>query len=185
MMSEHAKKHFESNELSHKDESPSVGIFWFYDGSPVFVHAVPVKEGLRYDKAITGIKDHADYWEELKSKGQLGILPENLREEYFSIPRGRVVYHEDTGFFTVYHGNNLKKRDLQKVAAVFCLPKDKTRAGIGTPKLPSGNERECRERPERGKICETDFERVSEQLCCEGVRVESPQQVDCAIKICR
>lgn len=54
-------------------------------------------------------------------------MPENLREEYFSIPRGRVVYHEDRDFFTLYHGNNLTKRDLQKVAAAFCLPKEKTR----------------------------------------------------------
>lgn len=127
MEPKHTKEHFEFNEHSHKKESPSVGIFWFYGGSTVFVHAVLVKEGLRYDRAITGTKDHADYWEELKSKGQLGILPENLREEYFSIPRGRVVYHEDSGFFTVYHGNNLTKRDLHKVAAVFCLPKERTR----------------------------------------------------------
>ncbi len=105
------------------EEKPRVGIFWFYNGLPIFVHAVPLDEGVHYDKAITGTKDHAEYWEELgKGENQLKVLPPKLREEYFSIPRGRVVYHEDTGLFTIYHGNNLSERDLQKVAAVFCLP---------------------------------------------------------------
>lgn len=105
------------------ESKPLVGIFWFYYGLPLFVHAVPLEQGLRYDKAVTGTKDHAEYWDELgKGSCHLNVLPPKLREEYFSIPRGRVVYHEDTGLYTIYHGNNLSERDLQKVAAVFCLP---------------------------------------------------------------
>ncbi|MBR1404825.1 MAG: hypothetical protein IJ558_11700 [Treponema sp.] len=104
-----------------------VGIFWFYKDLPIFVHAVPLEQGEHYGEAITGTKDHADYWEELRSKiGWLSILPKQLQEEYFSIPRGRVVYHCDSERFFVYHGNNIGKQDLQKVAAVFCLPKDQT-----------------------------------------------------------
>ena len=105
------------------ESKPLVGIFWFYYGLPLFVHAVPLEQGLRYDKAITGIKDHAEYWEEFgKGSCQLNVLSPKQREEYFSIPRGRVVYHEDTQLFTIYHGNNLSECDLQKVAAVFCVP---------------------------------------------------------------
>ncbi len=105
------------------ESKPLVGIFWFYYGLPLFVHAVPLEQGLRYDKAVTGTKDHAEYWDELgKGSCHLNVLPPRLREEYFSIPRGRVVYHEDTGLYTIYHGNNLGEHDLQKVAAVFCLP---------------------------------------------------------------
>ncbi|MCR4715107.1 MAG: hypothetical protein K5751_12120, partial [Treponemataceae bacterium] len=78
-----------------------------------------------YGNAITGTKDHADYWEELR-KEALSILPAHLRTEYFSIPRGRVVYHSDSDQFFVYHGNNLKKKDLQQVAKLFHLPKEKT-----------------------------------------------------------
>ena len=81
-------------------------------------------QGEHYGAAITGIKDHADYWEELRKLGKLSILPQELREEYFSILRGRVVYHEDSKIFTVYHGNNISKKDLQKVRAVFNLPKN-------------------------------------------------------------
>ena len=104
---------------------PFVGIFWFYQGITLFPHAVPLEKGLPYGNAITGTKDHADYWDSLSS-GQLSFLPDSFREEYFSIPRGRVVYHSDTDKFFVYHGNNLKKKDLRLVAEAFCLPKEKT-----------------------------------------------------------
>lgn len=107
------------------ESCPLVGIFWFYNGNLFLYHAVPVSQGLHYGEAVTGIKDHADYWEEL-SKDTLSFLPEALREEYFSIPRGRVVYHTDTDKFCVLYGNNLKKKDLQQVIKTFNLPKEKT-----------------------------------------------------------
>ena len=108
-----------------KTSTPFAGIFWFYNGHVMFPHAVPLSEGLHYGGAVTGIKDHADYWEEL-AKGKLFYLPENLRQEYFSIPRGRVVYRKDTDKFYVYHGNNLNKTNLNQIRKLFCLPKDKT-----------------------------------------------------------
>lgn len=112
--------------MNLSDKVPLVGIWWFFNGSPVFVHSVPLSYGLHYGTAITGIKDHANYWEELRESGKLNILPPELREEYFSVSRGRVAYHEDTKFFTVYHGNNISNKDLQKVIKLFNLPKDKT-----------------------------------------------------------
>ena len=106
--------------------NPKVGIFWFYEGKIIFSHAVPLEVGEHYGDAITGVKDHADYWEELRCEGKLNALDESLRDEYFSIPRGRVVYRSDTNSFFVYHGNNVKKKDLRKVASFFNLPKEKT-----------------------------------------------------------
>ena len=117
-------KFFEAFQKTLKKQEPFVGIFWFFYGLPVFVHAVHISEGQHYDKAITGIKDHADYWEENSGRK---YLPEHLQREYFSIPRGRVVFHENTDEFTVYHGNNMSKQELQEVATIFCLPKAKTR----------------------------------------------------------
>ena len=105
---------------------PFVGIFWLYAHRLVFTHAVPLADGLRYGDAVTGRKDHADYWEELLLQVKLNILPMELREEYFSIPRGRVVFHTDTQNFYVYHGNNTTKAALRKVATAFHLPKEKT-----------------------------------------------------------
>ncbi len=106
--------------------NPKVGIFWFYKGKVIFTHAVSVEDGFLYGEAVTGTRDHAEYWEELRKDGKLNVLDESLREEYFSIARGRVVFHKDTGKFSVYHGNNMKKTDLHKVGLFFNLPEDRT-----------------------------------------------------------
>ena len=57
--------------MAEKHE-PLVGIFRLYGHDIAFSHAVPLSAGLRYGDAITGTKDHADYWEELRAQG----LPE-------------------------------------------------------------------------------------------------------------
>ncbi|WP_296330566.1 hypothetical protein [uncultured Treponema sp.] len=117
------KKSLSTNEFL----SPAVGIFWLYQHEIVFSHFVPLAVGPHYGEAVTGTKDHADYWEELRNSGKLAVLPQALQEEYFSIPRGRVVYHSDTDTFFVYHGNNVSKSDLNKVCKLFNLPKQKTK----------------------------------------------------------
>lgn len=43
--------------------------------------------------------------------------------EYFYIPRGRVVFHKDTGRYTILHGG-LKKQELNKIRKFFCIPKE-------------------------------------------------------------
>ncbi len=48
-----------------------------------------------------------------------------IRAEYFYIPRGRIVFHKDTGRYTILHGG-LKKRELNKIRKFFCLPKELT-----------------------------------------------------------
>ena len=53
-----------------------LGIFWIYRHEVIFSHSVPLADGLPYDEAITGTKDHADYWEELRSAGELSVLPQ-------------------------------------------------------------------------------------------------------------
>lgn len=104
-------------------KTPSVGIWWFYYDEVLFADAVAVENGLPYDECITGLLDHADFWEQLFEKGELNKLPLNLQSEYFYIPRGRVVFHKDTGRFTILHGG-LKKRELNKIRKFFCLPKE-------------------------------------------------------------
>lgn len=94
---------------------PQVGIFWLYRHKIIFAHKVSLADGVRYGNAITGIKAHADYWKELRAKRELAQLPTELQDEYFSILRGRVVYHSDTDRFFIYHGNNATKRDLAKI----------------------------------------------------------------------
>ena len=85
-------------------ETPSVGIWWFYYDEVLFADSVAAENGLPYGECITGLSDHADFWEQLFEKGELNKLPLILQSEYFYIPRGRVVFHKDTSRFTILHG---------------------------------------------------------------------------------
>ncbi len=105
---------------------PEVGIFWIYHDKIIFKNAISVENGFAYGESITGFKSHAEYWEELDSKGKLSCIPPSLRTEYFNIPRGMVVYHRDTGRFCILHGNNISPWTLYSVASAFDLPKEKT-----------------------------------------------------------
>ena len=104
---------------------PSVGIWWFYYDDILFADSVEVEKGLPYGDCITGLSDHADFWDKLSVEGKLSALPQPLRSEYFYIPRGRVVFHKDTGRFTILHGV-LKKRELNKIRKFFCLMRELT-----------------------------------------------------------
>lgn len=104
---------------------PSVGIWWFYYDDILFSDPVEVEKGQPYGDCITGLSDHADFWDKLEAKGELSKIPPHLRSEYFYIPRGRTVFHKDTGRFTILHGG-LKKNELNKIRKFFCLPKELT-----------------------------------------------------------
>lgn len=104
---------------------PSVGIWWFYYDDVLFAEPVEVEKGLPYGDCITGLSDHADFWDKLEDNRDLEKIPSFLRSEYFYIPRGRVVFHKDTERFTILH-NGLNKRELNKIRKFFCLPKELT-----------------------------------------------------------
>ena len=104
---------------------PSVGIWWFYYDDVLFADPVEVEKGLLYGECITGLSDHADFWDKLEAAGELEKIPSFLRSEYFHIPRGRVVFHKDTERFTILHGG-LNKRELNKIRRFFCLTKEFT-----------------------------------------------------------
>lgn len=106
-------------------KNPSVGIWWFYDGQLLFADSVELKDGQTYGDCIIGPSDHADYWDKLAVYEKMHVLPPELREEYFLVPRGRVVYHKDSNRFTILHGG-LKKAELNKIRKFFCLPKSQT-----------------------------------------------------------
>ena len=104
---------------------PSVGIWWFYYEDVLFADPIEVEKGLPYGDCITGLSDHADFWDKLENNRDLEKIPSFLRSEYFYIPRGRVVFHKDTERFTILHGG-LKKSELNKIRNFFCLPKELT-----------------------------------------------------------
>lgn len=104
-------------------KTPSVGIWWFYYNDVLFADPIEVGKGLHYGDCITGLSDHADFWDKLESSCELEKLPLVLRSEYFYIPRGRVVFHKITGRFTILHGG-LKKSELNKIRKFFCISKE-------------------------------------------------------------
>ena len=106
-------------------KTPSVGIWWFYYDDILFADTIKLEKGLPYGDCITGLSDHADFWDKLEASEELEKLPQILRSEYFFIPRGRVVFHKDTRRFTILHGG-LKKSELNKIRKFFCLPKKLT-----------------------------------------------------------
>ena len=103
----------------------SVGIWWFYYDDVLFADPVEVEKGQSYGECITGLSDHAAFWDKIEVSGELSKIPPALRSEYYYIPRGRVVFHKDTGRFTILHGG-LKKSELNKIRRFFCIPKELT-----------------------------------------------------------
>ncbi len=92
-----------------------IGIWWD-NGTEVV--AFPVKE-TRPDP-MTGLCDsddsHDDRWSEAAAR--LGVAKQ---DEYFSVPRGRVLYDPRAKRHIIYHGNQTTGARLTQIAEVFCL----------------------------------------------------------------
>ena len=98
-------------------KQPNIGIWWD-DGKSFasFMHR-PQKPELE-----TGLCDsdynHNDLWPD--AAYQLGIGP---HVEYFSVPRGRVLWDPDKRQSIIYHGNATTADRLEKIARAFGLLK--------------------------------------------------------------
>lgn len=71
---------------------PSVGIWWFYYDAVLFCDPVEVEDGLTYGDCITGLTDHAEFWDILEADGRLAELP-----HYFVL--NIFIYPVDVSFF--------------------------------------------------------------------------------------
>jgi hypothetical protein len=94
---------------------PQIGIWW--DNGQVIV-AFPVSAGIADPE--TGMCDsddaHNDCWPEAAMR-----LRARRDDEYFSVPRGRVLYHPKRQKSIIYHGNQTSTVRLQLIAAEFAL----------------------------------------------------------------
>ena len=104
---------------------PEVGIFWFYEGKIFYQDSVPVSEGDVFSNYVNGGSDHFRVWGQLERSGVLKELPEELQEDYTSIPRGRVIYDQSKDVYTIFHGYDLGESELKKVKSAFRLPSGK------------------------------------------------------------
>jgi len=79
---------------------PRIGIFWIYK-EKVLGHASPVSAG---EKSCLGLvdspKNHTDVWD--NDRTLFADFPELSGQEYFSIPRGRVLWNEAERHAIVY-----------------------------------------------------------------------------------
>lgn len=77
-----------------------IGIFWVYK-EMLFGHASPVTEGEGFCPGlIDSPVNHVDFWDE--DRTLLADFPELRGQEYFSIPRGRVLWNEAGQHAIVY-----------------------------------------------------------------------------------
>ncbi len=95
---------------------PLIGIWWD-NGQTLAAQGQPPAER---STVIAGYFDsdlaHVDQWKDVAAR--FGKSP---REEYFTVPRGRVVLSKRTGESVIYHGSATTPERLQAIAAEFQL----------------------------------------------------------------
>jgi len=98
-----------------------IGIYWLYQSDLFATFSQPAAEGDAASTAIDSTFSHWHEWEVLRSQGRLRELPPELRSEYDSIPRGRVVYRFQPAGFVILHGSVFDTAIRAKVVAAFRL----------------------------------------------------------------
>lgn len=99
-----------------------VGIFWVYDGL-VLASSVGLENADQSGSFFDSPENHVDVWPRIqRQRAELNGL------EYFSVPRGRVVFNQDERRFTVYLDKVLMTPDIQEqIRVAFSLPEAETR----------------------------------------------------------
>lgn len=94
-----------------------IGIFWVYQGR-VLGRARPLVEG---EESVPGLLDspdtHARLWEE--EGGVCGVCPELAGREYFTIPRGRVLWDRQAEQAVVYLDRTLLQEGIKRSIMTF------------------------------------------------------------------
>ena len=96
---------------------PLVGIWWD-DGSTIAALAHSPTENASDAPLVDSELNHFEEWEKVAAR--FGMSTE---DEYFEVPRGRVLLKRRTGEGVVYHGNATTQLRLRKIAAHFKLTK--------------------------------------------------------------
>ena len=104
-----------------KETEPRVGIFWTWKGQLFHAESAPVSKAVETKISIDYAVGHYAAWFIMEKKGILNKLPPFLREEYDSIPRGRVVYLKKKKSFVVYHGDDFTRDIFETVVKLFNL----------------------------------------------------------------
>lgn len=104
--------------------SPQIGLWWDA-GRQIIAFPRPVGQ----PDAATGICDsddsHNDLWPEAAM-----LLDAGTDDEYFSVPRGRVMWNPTERVSIIHHGNGTPAARLPEIAKEFELTKWVPRADI-------------------------------------------------------
>jgi hypothetical protein len=107
---------------------PQTGIFWYYKGNLIGINKHDYKEP--DDNSYDSLFLHLNYWDKLFEIGDKEVtsLPNELKDDYTSVPRGRVEYYTDKDQFVVWGGERKTPVDIfNKVKKEFNLPDAKTK----------------------------------------------------------
>ena len=102
-------------------DSARIGIYWFYQEELFAAFTQAVEAGEQSAVAVDSTFSHWHEWEVLRERGQLLSLPEELRDEYDAIPRGRVLFRVKTGVFVILHGSEFSRTQQESVIDRFGL----------------------------------------------------------------
>lgn len=102
-------------------ETGLIGIYWLYQGDLFAVFSQTPANGDAASTAIDSTFSHWHEWEVLRRQGRLRELPPELRSEYDSIPRGRVIYRFQPPTFVILHGSVFDEAIQELIVEAFEL----------------------------------------------------------------
>ncbi|MBL9164613.1 MAG: hypothetical protein JNL18_17935 [Planctomycetaceae bacterium] len=97
--------------------APLIGIWWD-DGSTLVALTHSPAENASAGPLIDSELNHFEQWEKIASR--FGLSSD---DEYFEVPRGRVLLKQQTGEGLIYHGNATTPARLRAIAARYKLTK--------------------------------------------------------------
>jgi hypothetical protein len=102
-----------------------VGIFWCYKGERFVVFTQSLRDANRTEISFDSTFAHWHEWQILQKESRLKSLPRELRSEYDSILRSRVVYKIKKNHSSILHGSSFTERIKNQVIVAFHLPMEK------------------------------------------------------------
>jgi hypothetical protein len=93
-----------------------IGIWWDDGQTLAAITHSPAENSSRQAGFIDSNLNHVDEWPGVAQK-----FGKTARDEYFIVPRGRVILHGRTGRGVIYHGTGTSAERLKPIAAAFNL----------------------------------------------------------------
>jgi hypothetical protein len=99
-----------------KPPNPLLGIWWDSSQQIVIVAHGPDKQTAVQAGMLDSELTHAEEWPKIAKK-----LGRSSADDYFIVPRGRVLHELKTGRAVIYHGNATSTARLVEIAEAFQL----------------------------------------------------------------